>query len=125
MPEPSGTPEQEVWIMASETAGQPITPTVSIAAVPYKPSWIDTLSRRLEASRLGPWIPYALLALGLALLAHVLCWLAGAFPFPLFSLPVAYTASFTPLMLAIWAYTDRVSGACLLQFRQASGLTQE
>jgi hypothetical protein len=65
------------------------------------------------------------LGLGLALLAHVACWLAGALPFPSFSLPVAFTAVYTPATFATWAYADRVAVDCLMQFRPALGLTQE
>jgi hypothetical protein len=55
----------------------------------------------------------------------VACWLAGAFPFPRFSLQVTYTAAFTPISFALWAYGDRVANDCLVQFRPASGFTQE
>lgn len=91
----------------------------------FRPSWISRLQRLAKGLPLGPFSIYVALAVVLTLILHGSQWVTGNMEKYLFTLPLAWTAIWTPLMLAIMHILDLVARQSLAQFRPASGLEAE
>ena len=91
----------------------------------YKPSWIDKVQRVAERFPLGLLSFYFVLGLVLTLILHSSQWISGTTEKFLFTLPLTWTASWTPLMLAMIHLLDRIANQALAQFRPAIGIEGE
>jgi hypothetical protein len=65
------------------------------------------------------------LAIVLTLILHGSQWISGTTEEFLFTLPLIWTASWTPLMLAMIDFLDRIASQSLAQFRPAIGIEEE
>ena len=92
---------------------------------PYSPSWIDKVQRVAKRFQLGPIGFYVLLGAVLTLVLHTSQWISGATEKFLFTLPLTWTASWTPLMLAMIYALDKIASRSLAQFRPAMGSDDE
>ena len=90
-----------------------------------RPSWIDRVQRPAEALPLGPLGLYVALAVVLTLILHGSQWVSGNTEKYLFTLPLTWTAVWTPLMLAMMHILGLIARQSLAQFRPASGLDAE
>ncbi len=88
-------------------------------------SWVDRLQGVAENVPLGPMSLYAVLAVILILILHGFQWISGNTEKYLFTLPLIWTAVWTPLMLAMIHILDRIARRSLTEFRPASGLEAE
>ena len=91
----------------------------------YRRSWVDRVQGVAEDLPLGPLGLYVALAVILTLVLHGSQWLSDNTEKYLFTLPLTWTAIWTPLMLAMMHILDRIARQSLVQFRPASGLEPE
>ena len=91
----------------------------------YRHSWVDRVQNLAESFPLAPLGLYVVLAVIILLILHGSQWVSGNTERYIFTLPLTWTAAWTPLMLAMMHILDRVARQSLAQFRPASGLDEE
>ena len=91
----------------------------------YRRSWVDRVQHFAEGFPLAPLGLYVVLAVVILLIIHGSQWVSGNTEKYLFTLPLTWTAVWTPLMLAMMHILDRIARQSLAQFRPASGLEAE
>ena len=91
----------------------------------YRRSWVDRVQHLAEGLPLAPLGLYVVLAGIILLILHGSQWVSGNTEKYLFTLPLTWTAVWTPLMLAMMHILDRIARHSLAQFRPASGLEAE
>jgi len=91
----------------------------------YRRSWVDRVQHLAEGLPLAPLGLYVVLAVVIVLILHGSQWVSGNTEKYLFTLPLTWTAVWTPLMLAMMHILDRIARQSLAQFRPASGLEAE
>ena len=91
----------------------------------YRRSWVDRVQHLAEGLPLAPLGLYVVLAGVILLILHGSQWVSGNTEKYLFTLPLTWTAVWTPLMLAMMHILDRIARQSLAQFRPASGLEAE
>jgi hypothetical protein len=91
----------------------------------YRRSWVNRVQHLAEGFPLAPLGLYAFLAAVILLILHGSQWVSGNTEKYVFTLPLTWTAVWTPLMLAMMHILDRIARQSLAQFRPASGLEEE
>jgi hypothetical protein len=91
----------------------------------HRVSWVDKLQGVAENLPPGPMSLYIILAVVLTLILYGSQWISGNTEKYLFTLPLTWTAVWTPLMLAMIHILDRIARRSLNEFRPASGLEAE
>ncbi|UCD98666.1 MAG: hypothetical protein JSV42_17225 [Chloroflexota bacterium] len=91
----------------------------------YRRSWVDRIQQIAEGFPLAPLGLYVVLAVVILFILHGSQWVSGNTEKFLFTLPLTWTAAWTPFMLAMIHILDRVARQSLTQFCPASGLEAE
>jgi len=91
----------------------------------YRRSWVDRVQNLAEGFPPAPLGLYVVLAVVIILILHGSQWVSGNTEKYLFTMPLTWTAIWTPLMLAMMHILDRVARQSLAQFRPASGFDAE
>ncbi len=91
----------------------------------HRRSWVDLVQHLAEGLPLAPLGLYVVLAVVILLILHGSQWVSGNTEKYLFTIPLTWTAVWTPLMLAMMHILDRIAKQSLAQFRPASGLEVE
>jgi len=91
----------------------------------YNPSWVDKVQRLADRLPLSPMSLYFVLGFLLTLILHVFHWISGSTEQFLFTMPLTWTAIWSPLMLAMIHLLDRIASQSLAQFRPAIGIGEE
>ena len=91
----------------------------------YRRSWVDRVQYLAEGFPQAPLGLYVVLSVVILLILHGSQWVTGNTEKYLFTLPLTWTAVWTPLMLAMMHILDRIARQSLAQFRPASGLEAE
>jgi len=91
----------------------------------YRRSWVDLVQHLAEGFPQAPLGLYVVLFVVILLILHGSQWVTGNTEKYLFTLPLTWTAVWTPLMLAMMHILDRIARQSLAQFRPASGLEAE
>jgi hypothetical protein len=86
---------------------------------------VDRVQHLAESLPQAPLGLYVVLAVVILLILHGSQWVSGNTEKYLFTLPLTWTAVWTPLMLAMMHILDRIARQSLAQFRPASGLEAE
>ena len=91
----------------------------------YRRSWVDRVQHLAEGFPQALLGLYVALSVVILLILHGSQWVSGNTEKYLFTLPLTWTAVWTPLMLAMMHILDRIAKQSLAQFRPASGLEAE
>jgi hypothetical protein len=86
---------------------------------------VDRVQNLAESFPQAPLGLYVVLAVVVLLILHGSQWVTGNTEKYLFTLPLTWTAVWTPLMLAMMHILDRIARQSLAQFRPASGFEAE
>ena len=90
---------------------------------PYPPSGFDRLSARLDRLRISPYAVYLLFGIGLFVVFTLVQWGAGGYPPGEFQPFHVLFASWSPFMLALTHYLDRLAADAFDRFRPALAAT--
>ena len=88
----------------------------------YRRSWVDRVQHFAESIPLAPLGLYLVLAVVVFVILHGSQWISGNTKRFLFTLPLTWTAIWTPFMLATIHILDRIAKQSLAHFHPASGL---
>lgn len=90
---------------------------------PYPPSWFDRLSSRLDRLHISPYAMYLLSGIGLFVVFTLVQWREGGYPAGEIRPFHVLFAAWSPFMLALTHYLDRLAAGAFERFHPALSAT--